>query len=50
MKSSGYDLITGKILKELPIVGIKYLTQYSMPFCSTGTSWHNGKSHRSSSS
>jgi hypothetical protein len=26
-KSSGYDLITGKILKELPILGIKYLTQ-----------------------
>jgi hypothetical protein len=26
-KSSGYDLITGKILKELPIAGIKYHTQ-----------------------
>jgi hypothetical protein len=26
-KSSGYDLITGKILKELPIIGIKYFTQ-----------------------
>jgi hypothetical protein len=26
-KSSGYDLITGKILNELPIIGIKYLTQ-----------------------
>jgi hypothetical protein len=26
-KSSGYDLITGKILKALPIIGIKYLTQ-----------------------
>jgi hypothetical protein len=26
-KSSGYDLITGKILKEMPIIGIKYLTQ-----------------------
>jgi hypothetical protein len=25
-KSPGYDLITGKILKELPIVAIKYLT------------------------
>jgi hypothetical protein len=25
-KSSGYDLITGKILKELAIIGIKYLT------------------------
>jgi hypothetical protein len=25
--SSGYDLITGKILKELPIIGIKYLNQ-----------------------
>jgi hypothetical protein len=25
-KSSGYDLITGKILKEFPITGIKYLT------------------------
>jgi hypothetical protein len=27
IKSSGYDLITGKILKELPTVGIKYLIQ-----------------------
>jgi hypothetical protein len=26
-KSSGYDLITLKILEELPIIGIKYLTQ-----------------------
>jgi hypothetical protein len=26
-KSPCYDLITGKILKELPIIGIKYLTQ-----------------------
>jgi hypothetical protein len=26
-KSSGYDTITGKILKELPIIGIKYITQ-----------------------
>jgi hypothetical protein len=26
-KLSGYGLITGKILKELPIAGIKYLTQ-----------------------
>jgi hypothetical protein len=26
-KSSAYDFITGKILKELPITGIKYLTQ-----------------------
>jgi hypothetical protein len=26
-KVSGYDLITGKILKELPPVGIKYLTK-----------------------
>jgi hypothetical protein len=26
-KSSGYNLITGKILKELPTIGIKYLTQ-----------------------
>jgi hypothetical protein len=25
-KSPGYDLITGKILKELPIVGLKYFT------------------------
>jgi hypothetical protein len=23
----GYDLITGKILKELPLTGIKYVTQ-----------------------
>jgi hypothetical protein len=26
-KSSDYHLITGKILKELPVIGIKYLTQ-----------------------
>jgi hypothetical protein len=26
-KSSGYSLITGKFLKEFPIIGIKYLTQ-----------------------
>jgi hypothetical protein len=26
-KSPGYELITGKILKELPIIGTKYLTQ-----------------------
>jgi hypothetical protein len=26
-KFSGYDLITGQILKELPIIGTKYLTQ-----------------------
>jgi hypothetical protein len=26
-KSSGYDLITGKILKELPTIGIKHLSQ-----------------------
>jgi hypothetical protein len=26
-KSPGYDIITGRILKELPITGIKYLTQ-----------------------
>jgi hypothetical protein len=26
-KSPGYDLITSKILKELPIIGTKYLTQ-----------------------
>jgi hypothetical protein len=26
-KSSSYDLITSKILKELPAIGIKYLTQ-----------------------
>jgi hypothetical protein len=26
-QSSGYDLFTGKILRELPTIGIKYLTQ-----------------------
>jgi hypothetical protein len=26
-KSPGYDLIAGKILQELPVVGIQYLTQ-----------------------
>jgi hypothetical protein len=25
-KSSGYEIITGKILKELPVIGIKYLS------------------------
>jgi hypothetical protein len=30
-KSPGYDLITGKILKELPIIGIQYLTQVYFP-------------------
>jgi hypothetical protein len=33
-KSSSYDLITGRIHKELLIIGIKYLTQFSMLFCS----------------
>jgi hypothetical protein len=47
-KSSGYDLITGKILKELTIIGIKYLTQLFNAILLTGF-WHNGKSHRSSS-
>jgi hypothetical protein len=27
-KSSDYDLITGRILKELPIIGIKYYYKY----------------------
>jgi hypothetical protein len=27
-KSSGYDLITGQVLKELPIIAIKYLTKF----------------------
>jgi hypothetical protein len=40
-KSSGYDLITGNILKELPIIGIKCLILNAV--------WHNGKSQRSSS-
>jgi potassium voltage-gated channel Eag-related subfamily H protein 8 len=35
-KSSGYDLITGKILKELPIIGIKYLTQLFSAVLLTG--------------
>jgi hypothetical protein len=26
-KSSGYELIASKILKELPIIGMKYLTK-----------------------
>jgi hypothetical protein len=36
-KLSGYDLITGKILKILPNVGVKYLTQL-FSYCSKGTS------------
>jgi hypothetical protein len=35
-KSLGYDLITGKILKELPIIGIKYLTQLFNAILLTG--------------
>jgi hypothetical protein len=35
-KSSGYDLITGKILKELPIIGIKYLTKLFNAILLTG--------------
>jgi hypothetical protein len=41
-KSSGYDLIAGKILKELPIIGIKYLTQLFNAILLTGyfpTQW-----------
>jgi hypothetical protein len=33
-KTSGYNLITGTILKELPIIGIKYIT----PSCLKDTS------------
>jgi hypothetical protein len=46
LRSHQVDLITGNILKEFPIIGIKYLTLS----CSRGTSWHNAKLHRSSSS
>jgi hypothetical protein len=49
-KSSGYDLITGKVLIELPITGIKYLTQLFNSVLLKGYSRHNGMSHRSSSS
>jgi hypothetical protein len=42
-KSSDYDLISGKILKELPIIGIKYLIQLFSASCSKDTSRHNGK-------
>jgi hypothetical protein len=42
-KSSGYDLFTGKILKELPIIGLNISPSYSMPSCSKDTSWRNGK-------
>jgi hypothetical protein len=35
-KSSGYDLIAGKILKEMPIIGIKYLTQLFIAVLLTG--------------
>jgi hypothetical protein len=51
-ESSGYGLITGKILIELPISGIKYLIQLSSAVLLKGyfpAQW-NGKSHRSSSS
>jgi hypothetical protein len=48
-ESPGYGLITGKILKELPISGIKYLTQLFSAVLLKGyfpAQW-NGKSHRS---
>jgi hypothetical protein len=35
-KSSGYNLITSKIIKELPITGIKYLTQLFNAILLTG--------------
>jgi hypothetical protein len=35
-KSPGYDLITGKILKKLPVVGIQYLTQIFNAVMPTG--------------
>jgi hypothetical protein len=34
--SPGYDLITGKILQELPPVGIKYITQLLNAFLLLG--------------
>jgi hypothetical protein len=37
-KSSGYNLITGNILKELPIIEIKYLTQSFNAILLTGYS------------
>jgi hypothetical protein len=37
--STGYDLITGKILQELPVVGIQYLTTIFNAVMLTG---HNG--------
>jgi hypothetical protein len=48
-KSSGYDLITGKILKQLPNIGIKYLTQLFNAVLLTGNFPAHGKSHRPSS-
>jgi hypothetical protein len=49
-KSSGYDLITDNILKELPVIAIKYLISLFNAVLLTGYFRHNGKSHRSSSS
>jgi hypothetical protein len=49
-KSPGYDLITGKILKELPIVGIKHLTQLFNAAMLKGYFLAQWNSHRSSSS
>jgi hypothetical protein len=47
----GYELITGKILKELPTVGIKYLAQlFNTTILKGYFPRQNGKSHRSSSS
>jgi hypothetical protein len=40
-KSSGYVPIAGEILKELPIIGIKYLPSYNTMCCSKGTCRHN---------
>jgi hypothetical protein len=49
-KSSGYDLMTGKIIKELHIIEIKYLTQLFDAILLTWYFPDNGKAHRSSSS
>jgi hypothetical protein len=42
-KSSCYNIITGKILEELPIIGIKYLTQLFNAVLLKGYFQRNGK-------
>jgi hypothetical protein len=45
-KSPGYDLINGKVLHELPEVGVVRSPTYTIAFCGRGTSLPNGRSRK----